>query len=76
MSSEPRQTGTESPGKFRHDCRVPGQMRRIDKLQLNIGRPNVPESHEIVEIRGVADEKASVVPSWLDGIMAAHQISR
>jgi hypothetical protein len=51
-------------------------MRRINEVQRNIGRANVPELHEVVEVGSIADEESGVIPSWPDGIVPSYQVSR
>jgi hypothetical protein len=49
-------------------------MRRVDEVQLDIGRANVPEPYEVLEVRGIANEKSGVVPHRADRVVAAHAV--
>ena len=70
-----RQIGAQPPAKVRHDRGVAGQVPRVDEVHRDVGCANVPEPHDVIEVRGITDIETGIVPLRPDGVVAAYAVA-
>src|SRR5215467_8301519 len=51
-------------------------MRRINKLKLNVGGSQIPETDEILDVGRISHEEACIVPSRAHRIVTAQPVPR
>jgi hypothetical protein len=60
----------------RLDGRIALRMRRVEKLERNVGCTQIPERHEVVEASGASAVESRIIPPRTNRIMAAQAIPR